>query len=81
MGSMSNEINTPALTLSQVQLKFIEPQNLLNQRTEIIVNKHEGEIKLVASKVENIELQRPFYRYSANADGSSMTTSLQPTTW
>ena len=62
MGSMSNEINTPALTLSQVQLKFIEPQNLLNQRTEIIVNKHEGEIKLVASKVENIELQRPFYR-------------------
>ena len=32
------------------------------------------------ANIENIELQRPFYRYSANADGSSMTTSPQAST-
>lgn len=57
MGKLTVDFTTTALTSAEEEYKNIDNQELVNQRTEIIVNKHEGKIVAVTQEIVGLQKQ------------------------
>jgi archaellum component FlaC len=78
----NNELKIIAEEVGENSSKISTMEQTVDGFTQTVqkVETLETQVSDLENDIDNIELQRPFYRYSANSDGSNMTESPQANT-